>query len=221
MASTDTNSQFQSFMNIQNDIARNNMNLYPFTQVNPYDSWLTRMRISWLGETACEYSNRMRLRETAMSDVSNLLDHNIQDSPLLGGALTPLKGLNSGFSTPRLGSVGINPTYGSGTGLMESLEASASFQNTFDKISSLPATPTVNPTTLPEIDITDLQRVNPSWMEHVIKDDLPSAKAAGPSLREVPSWKQVAEDGFSYAKAVAKGSKGKGRWGGARRAGQT
>ena len=112
MSSTDTSTQFQSFINTQNDIARNNMNLYPFTVNNPYDSWITRMRIHWLGETTYEEAIRMRLRETAMSEVYKILDtKTIPESPLLGGTLTPLTGFNSGFSTPKVGTVGLNQSY--------------------------------------------------------------------------------------------------------------
>ena len=166
MSSSDTSSQIQAFIDNQNSIHRSDMRFYPFTNINPYDSWITRMRIHWLGETTFELTNRMNARQIALSGIDNILNYNKNtESPLLGsGTLTPLYGIKSGFSTPRIGTVGLTPSYRSGAGFLELIEQSSSFQNTFDKLASLPSTPTVNPTTLPETDITELKGVNPSWM---------------------------------------------------------
>jgi len=171
MSSTDTNAQLQSFLENQNDIHRSNMRFYPFTEINPYDSWLTRMRISYLGETSFELSNRMKARQLALSGIDEILNSKpITESPVLGA----LSGFNSGFTTPRIGTVGLNNRYvssGAGVGFLDTLEASTSFHSTFNKLSSLPATPQNIPTSLPEMDVSDIKPVNPSWTEHVINKE--------------------------------------------------
>jgi len=52
--------QFEAFMAVQNDMARSNPKFYPFTEYNPCDSFLKRLRIRWLGETTAEAITRTK-----------------------------------------------------------------------------------------------------------------------------------------------------------------
>jgi hypothetical protein len=96
---------------MQNDIVRAENTLYPFTDNNPYDSWLKRLRIRWLGETTAEILERKRLIAFAHSDyeqirvkgieaatsVVNSTVNSTTNSPLLPGLGLPLpKPLTSG-----------------------------------------------------------------------------------------------------------------------------
>ena len=181
----DVNNQFQSFIENQNDLVTADRRFYPFTEINPYDSYFKRLRISWLGETTYELSNRMREKAYAIRELEQLRVTNpyspISDSY---GVLAPL----SGFGTPSIGNVGL---YRSGSGIVDMIGASSSYNEVFNKVSSLPPTPTQIPTSLP-IKLEELSSVNPSWLNH----------AADP--KEMANYLDK-KDGFTYAKAVAKG----------------
>ena len=53
----DVNNQFESFIERQNELVTADRRYYPFTEINPYDSYFNRLRISWLGETSYELSS--------------------------------------------------------------------------------------------------------------------------------------------------------------------
>ena len=58
IGATEAKSQFDSFMEIQYDYNRADRSLYPFTNKNPFDSWLKRTKIYYFGETAQEFAER-------------------------------------------------------------------------------------------------------------------------------------------------------------------
>ena len=162
-SSNSNNLARELFMESQNNIARADMRLYPFTEFNPHDSWLNKLRISWLGETIHEYKHRLLVKDLALSElnvlnkVSSGSTTPIAPSPMPGlnpiwpsGTLTPLA------MTPKIGTVGLGIT---NTGF---LEATSSYQTLMEKFSSLPTTPTHVPTPLPELNI---ESVNPNWSE--------------------------------------------------------
>jgi hypothetical protein len=205
---SDNSSQVQSFIDRQNNITTSDMRLYPFTKYNPHDSFLTKLRLSWLGETASELGNRMKAKSLALreldilnTNINTIIDSPITRSPFLEG----LTGFNSGFETPRLTNIGLGNKYVSGLGFLETLEASTSFNNTFNKISSLPPTPTNVPASLPEIDITveEVKTVNPSWVDHTI-NQAELAEYKGPNKIIQASSRKVVE-GLSFAEVAAKG----------------
>lgn len=190
---TSINSIRENFIARQNNLNTFDNRYYPFTDVNPYDSWLTKMRISWLGETTYELNNRLREKALAMRELDvfkvnspTSVVSSINNSPALralSGFNTPSWPTHSVGNTPKLGNVGLGLKYTSNTGLMESIEASSSF----NKLSSLPPTPTHLPTSLPEMNLDHLKSVNPSWADHV-----------------VDSKKSITKDDFTYAKALSK-----------------
>jgi hypothetical protein len=59
--SHETQRKFQEFLGTQFSMTHANDNFYPFTDNNPYDSWLKRLRVRWLGETSAELLERNRL----------------------------------------------------------------------------------------------------------------------------------------------------------------
>jgi hypothetical protein len=166
--SADTNVQFVDFMERQGRLVTQDKRYYPFTEINPYDSWFDRLRISWLGETNYELTNRLKERAFALREM-NVLDIKLPDSPITElGALTPIQGFTPGFNTPRIGNVGLGVKSVSGSGLLEIIESSTSYSDIFNKLSSLPQTPTVTPTTLPVLNPNDVVSVNPSWTDHAV-----------------------------------------------------
>jgi hypothetical protein len=180
---SETNTAREIFMERQNQINLSDMRYYPFTEVNPYDSWFDKIRIKWLGENTYELANRLRDKAAAMRE-ANLpkLAESVQSSPLPGiNELGPL----SGFNTPKLG-LGLKFT--SSTGLLETIEASSSW----NKLSSLANTPSHVPISLPipEMSMESISSVIPSWNDHVINQ------------AELNRYVD-AKKGYTYAKAVS------------------
>jgi hypothetical protein len=178
---SETNTAREIFMERQNQITSSDLRYYPFTEVNPYDSWFNKLRIKWLGENTYELANRLRDKAAAMRE-TNLprIVESIQSSPVIND-LAPL----SGFNTPRLG-LGLKFT--SSTGLLETIEASSSW----NKLSSLENTPLHIPTSLPapEMTMDSIRSVIPSWNDHVINQ------------AELNRYVD-AKKGYTYAKAVS------------------
>lgn len=67
-SSAETSAQAAAFSIAQTTHQFDN-GLYPFTEINPYDSWFKRLRISWFGETAFEKSVRYRERALAWNTI--------------------------------------------------------------------------------------------------------------------------------------------------------
>jgi hypothetical protein len=185
---TDANSELESLLERQHDVHTYDRRFYPFTPLNPCDSWFDKLRISWLGETVYENSNRLREKAIAWRamDVSNTYP------------TTPLGPLST-ISTPRLGNVGLGTRFVSSTGLMETLEAGSSYNDVWTKFASLPSTPTIVPTSLPDINLADLNSVTPSWNTHLIDQN----ELSGYS-QKLSELKPKLDPGFSYAKVAAK-----------------
>lgn len=70
--SHETQRKYQEFIGNQFLIAHANDQLYPFTDNNPYDTWLKRLRVRWLGETTSEILERTRLIKLAHSDYEQI-----------------------------------------------------------------------------------------------------------------------------------------------------
>lgn len=185
------------FIYRQNELISNDMRYYPFTDNNPYDSWLTRLRISMLGETSFELSNRLRekafaLREMDVLNTKTIID-SVQSSPNPFRALPPL----SGFSTPSIGTIGLGNKWASSSGLLDtSIAASTGYEELVNTLGKVARTPLNLPTTLPEINMESLKSVNPTWSDHVVnKNDLTRYSDA--------------KKGYTFAKAVGSSIKGK------------
>lgn len=113
--------QFEAFMVVQNDMARSNPNYYPFTEYNPCDSWLKRLRIRWLGETTAEaiartkaiayastWYDEIKVKGTGLEAATSVVN-TTTNSPLLPGLGLPLpKPLTSGHTIWSAASSGAN-----------------------------------------------------------------------------------------------------------------
>jgi hypothetical protein len=184
---SETNTAREIFMERQNQITSSDMRYYPFTEVNPYDSWFNKLRIKWLGENTYELANRLRDKAAAMRETNfpsaKAVAESVQSSPLpVINDLGPL----SGFNTPRLG-LGLKFT--SSTGLVETIEASSSW----NKLSSVASTPSHKPISLPalaDMNVESISSVIPSWNDHVINQ------------AELNRYVD-AKNGYTYAKAVS------------------
>jgi DNA polymerase type B, organellar and viral len=133
-SSTDTAVASETFMHQQCSQTYDNR-FYPFTEVHPYNSWYTKLRLSILGETNFEQSVRMH----AKREILNGLIPSISESPRI---------IQSVPVSPYIGQVGL----GFGVNSGDAAEASSSFFRTATKIASLPNTPKLTPLNiLPEI----------------------------------------------------------------------
>jgi len=102
-------------------------NLYPYTHVNPYDSWIRRMRLYYLGETSAEIIDRKRL---ALSWINEMSKHaHVVTENVASGSGTTLQ------VTPHVATVGLGLTMDHG------------FQSVAEKIFSVPSTPGLKPLT--------------------------------------------------------------------------
>src|SRR6266403_322785 len=138
-SASEMNKSAENFLERQNSIHTNDLRYYPFTDNNPYDSYLKQLRISWLGETTYELSNRLRDKALAYRELDIL---GVKSPATTLGHLTPL----SGFGTPRIGTVGLGNRWVSNTGLFDSSIASTSYNTVLEKTNSIPNTPTTIPT---------------------------------------------------------------------------
>lgn len=134
----------RAFRTQQSDMNTMNTQLYPFTYIDPYKPWYSRLRISLFGESELELANRLKARELALREISEIL--------LRGNEV-----VQSGINTP--GGVGLGLRFVSSSGLTDIIQAGTS-QNV---INSLPQTPTIFPSSLPNpINIANEWLSNPS-----------------------------------------------------------
>jgi len=129
--SADAQSQFNLFMEVQNDLNRANRNLYPFTEHNPFDSWFKKFRLSYIGESAPEFVERTRVRmhadriyESLRVTKGKAIDiggatpiFSAQNSPYLSTSTTPAitlglntMAINAGPSLVDMGSLSVQYT---------------------------------------------------------------------------------------------------------------
>lgn len=110
---TENQNQFDLFMEIQNDYNRADRSLYPFTNRNPYDSWLKKLKTYYIGEGSKDYIERLQYKNFAdrIYDSIQVKGKGIDlggtspifsapGSPYLSGNTTPTAGLSPvGLST--------------------------------------------------------------------------------------------------------------------------
>jgi hypothetical protein len=193
--STNTNNQlsYDDFLNRQFDMVRADRTLYPFTNINPYDTWAQKLKLSLFGESTFDSIQRFKHRLYANRD----LDLIRVNRELLSGINTPT---GSGSITPTLRDV-----WGSGTvtpkgittvglNLTNDLDSN-SFLNTLksaSKLNNISPTPTYNPlfdTTYTWKDHVKAVLVEPSSIassSNVTLEDLP-APAPAPTPTPAPS----------------------------------
>lgn len=133
---------------------------YPFTPNNPYDSFFERMRIHYLGETIHEKS----IREMICKGIHT---HYGIGVPLPGvGSATPLSSL-----TPSIGNIGLN------INIADTWNSDGPLEKIFKSFPGTPNfTPYNPPMPLPNVNLSDISTVNPSWMEHKVTGEIPGGK---------------------------------------------
>jgi hypothetical protein len=141
--STDTTAAIERFMD--NQISENYDNrFYPFTEVNPFDPWYTKLRIHLLGETNFELTSRNLFKKDILVKLIP------SESPRI---ITSLP------TTPTIGHIGLGLGVNSG----DAIDASTSYFRTLTKISSAPSTSKLTPINLP---VESLEGGMNSWNLH-------------------------------------------------------
>ena len=188
IGTTDLNSQFNNFIERQNNISTQDLRYYPFTEINPYAPWYSKIKSLIFSETAAEYKERMLIRSAAWQELSNILDKNS------GGIMQSVT--NSGYNTPMPGiwtpaNVGIGMKSVSGSTFVDQIAATTSYSNLMEKFSSVPSTPKTLAHVFEPLSLDEINSVTPSW-ENVVPDPKEMARYIDK------------QNGYSYAKVVAK-----------------
>jgi hypothetical protein len=121
--SSDNAEEVISFLARQADAEARYTKLYPYTEVNPFDSWLKRMIIYYLGETTSELLGRERLSKSYL----DAMTAHVVLEPIASGSRIDV--------TPSVGTIGLG------------LNIDEGFHRVADKIASVPSTPGMRPLT--------------------------------------------------------------------------
>jgi hypothetical protein len=138
-----------AFYQRQSELNTFDNRFYPFTNVNPHSPWYTRLKILMFGESSVEMEERIKAQRFALRDYLAIQVTDARTS----GSMSPILNITSGSNTPGWWSpsnVGIGVKQVSGSGLLEVIEASSSYNTLVDKISSVPSTPKIIPSSLLE-----------------------------------------------------------------------
>jgi hypothetical protein len=159
-SSSDIAANKRLFMENQSVINTADHRFYPFTANNPYDSFIERMRIHYLGETIHEKS----IREMICRGIHS---HYGIGVPLPGiSTPTPL-----GSLTPSIGNIGLNMN------IADTWNSDGPLEKVFKSFPGTPNfTPYNPPMPLPNVNLSDIGTVNPSWIEHKVTGDIPGGK---------------------------------------------
>lgn len=122
LTSNDTTEAAKAFMSLQ-QTDKCELKLFPYTAVNPYDSWIKRMRINYLGEFTFERIDRKALAQSFRTAVFAPIEIASQPVASGSGAGTTLQ------VTPHVATVGLG------------LSLEQPFGVTAEKLFSVPSTP--------------------------------------------------------------------------------
>lgn len=133
--SSDIAANTKTFLSLQQSGVNRMEHLYPFTEVNPYDSWIKRMRIYYLGETIFEQTGRERL---AKSYLDGMFPAVRTATPVPSGSTITVATsvASSSAATPSTSTVGLG------------LSFTPEFAQTAGLLYSVPSTPTTVPVSL-------------------------------------------------------------------------
>lgn len=179
-SASSTRARMENFMSNQNELVTNDNRFYPFTNINPLAPWHQRLKMLVIGESVAEYQDRMVDLDFALRDFAHIT---VKDTRL-GGSLTPAlpsTPIPGGMtpvawwpSSPSVTNIGVGIKGVSGSGVVEVIQASTSYNTLADKLASLPSTPNVLP-----------EAANPSWSAHTV-DKAEVAKYFDNKLSSVP-----------------------------------
>jgi len=159
----DIQSKLNCFLDVQYDYNRADRTLFPFTENNPFDSWTTKLRKAYIGESSQEFLERTQLKMYADRIYESI--RVTKGKAIDFGGVSPALSLWSGQNTPGY----ITPTVAVGLHPSTSTivdHVNAAMVNA--KLSTLSPTPSVVPTA--------------AWAEHVIEKD---------DFEVVKRWKSV------------------------------
>ena len=128
-----------------------NTKLYPFTEINPYAPWYSRIKTLWFGETAVETAARTQIAYELWQEIMPYARDNrlsVPASPLINNEWT---------LSPILGSINLRETFQPISTVLSGFEQATLAH--LDKVTSLPSTPNTALNVLPDTII-------PSWMVH-------------------------------------------------------
>lgn len=197
-SSNEVQRQFEHFLSVQSDMHRADRNYYPFTDNNPFDSYLKKLRIRYLGETTGEILERSNMRRNAESGLNEILNRGRGDnllspiaSPGIGNfpPLPPSETLWSGKSSvagsPSISQIGLGPSISTHNPFADVVSAAIS-----NKLESLPGTPRVIATGTEWI--TNKQINTTSLPLEGLEQRL--ANLSNPSTIEIPSENRISID---------------------------
>jgi len=139
--------KFEVFMDVQNDLNRSNRRLYPFTHVNPFDSWFTSVKKHFFGESVQEWTERSQ-RLMYANRVYESLKISQGTMEMVGGATPAISEVVwSSKGTPVASSIGLHAHT---SNIADSINSGA----VLSKLSKIPSTPIITPTT--------------GWSEHAL-----------------------------------------------------
>lgn len=149
---------------------------YPFTEVNPYNSWYNRLRIYLMGESVAEHSERLAIRSLAYDTMIGF-SRVVTNSPI-----PP-----SGAVTPSIVTVGLGVNIPTGLGFIDTVHAT----NVWNKLSSLPTTPVLTPLK-PLVGLPDMSNLFDEGSEEALNSLFPLKESELPSTSQVkPSYSWV------------------------------
>jgi hypothetical protein len=108
----DVQSKFNTFLDVQYDYNRADRTLFPFTENNPFDSWSTKLRKAYIGESSQEFLERTQLKMYAdrIYESLRVTKGKMADFGGASPALSLWSGQNTpGYITPTV-AVGLHPS---------------------------------------------------------------------------------------------------------------
>jgi hypothetical protein len=108
----DIQSRLNNFLDVQYDLNRADRTLYPFTENNPFDSWTTKLRKAYIGESSEEFIERTRIKMFAdrVYESLRVTKGKMVDFGGASPALSLWSGQNTpGYITPTV-AVGLHPS---------------------------------------------------------------------------------------------------------------
>jgi hypothetical protein len=143
VGATELQNQFNIFMDTQYDYIQADRRFYPFTEVNPFNSWFKRLRISYFGETMQEWTERTQFKMHAERVYESI--RITKGKAIDVGGITPIFSYTPTASFTPVAAIGLHPSTSS---LVDAVNA-ATVSNTLSNIPNVP-------------------NVNPDWSSHIV-----------------------------------------------------
>jgi hypothetical protein len=158
--STEINNQFQTFMDLQNNPVTADRNYYPFTEVNPFLPWYSKVKVAILGEGTFDALQRLKDKTYAerIYESIRISKGKYTDVVGLSPAVSPIPGFTPS-AWANVG-VGVKNTFTSFNDTILHLN----IENKFNSLTPLPQAVPTAIVPLPESILTDVS----SWSNAVV-----------------------------------------------------